>query len=112
MAIPESGTSPYDFVNCAELIEKRNIKTHSIFETVSTDSSLCFLPAKTLLAEEKKNEGRHFFIDDYQFERIWSAPDKYTCVLKGFKCVLTPDFLLYLDMPPPMQVREKRAQLV
>lgn len=32
-----SCSTPYDFVNCAKLIEKRNIKTHSIFETVSTD---------------------------------------------------------------------------
>lgn len=24
----------------------------------------------------------HFFIDDYQFERIWNNPQKYLCLIK------------------------------
>ncbi|WP_270207980.1 DUF4417 domain-containing protein [Eggerthella lenta] len=45
----------------------------------------------------------HFFVDDYQFERVWSSPEKYVDLLKRFECVLTPDFSLYMDMPLPMQ---------
>lgn len=47
--------------------------------------------------------GVHFFIDDYQFERLWNKPDSYIELLKKFDCVLTPDFSMYLDMPLPMQ---------
>lgn len=59
--------------------------------------------AKTLTPEQKRGNACHFFIDDYQFERVWSYPEKYIDALKGFECVLTPDFSLYLDMPEPMQ---------
>ncbi|WP_368221158.1 DUF4417 domain-containing protein, partial [Bifidobacterium sp. RTP21102st3_E2_RTP21102_210122] len=41
--------------------------------------------------------GVHFFLDDYQFERIWQRPDFYIEKLTDFDCVLTPDFSLYLD---------------
>lgn len=46
----------------------------------------------------------HFFLDDYQFERIWQRPDFYIEKLTNFDCVLTPDFSLYIDMPVAMQV--------
>lgn len=47
--------------------------------------------------------GIHFFIDDYQFERLWNKPEQYLRLLKRFECVLTPDFSMYMDMPLPMQ---------
>lgn len=48
--------------------------------------------------------GIHFFIDDYQFERLWNAPEKYIDILKQYECILTPDFSLYLEMPMPMKI--------
>ncbi|MGT2896259.1 DUF4417 domain-containing protein [Streptococcus entericus] len=48
--------------------------------------------------------GVHFFLDDYQFERVWQRPDFYIEKLTAFPCVLTPDFSLYLDMPVAMQI--------
>ena len=56
-------------------------------------------------ARSSDKEGRacHFFIDDYQFERVWSRPDRYLDALRGFDCVLAPDFSLYMDMPDAMQ---------
>lgn len=48
--------------------------------------------------------GVHFFLDDYQFERIWKRPDFYIEKLVDFDCVLTPDFSLYTDMPVAMQL--------
>lgn len=50
------------------------------------------------------DKGIHFYIDDYQFERIWNAPHDYMGILKEFDCVLTPDFSLYTEMPLPMQI--------
>lgn len=52
---------------------------------------------------EDFSPGVHFFIDDYQFERLWNSPEKYLDLLKKFDCVLTPDFSCYMDMPLPMQ---------
>lgn len=49
-------------------------------------------------------KGVHFFLDDYQFERIWQKPAVYIEKLVGFDCVLSPDFSLYLNMPIAMQV--------
>lgn len=48
--------------------------------------------------------GVHFFLDDYQFERVWNAPERYVETLRRFDCVFTPDFSLYLDMPPAMKI--------
>lgn len=50
----------------------------------------------------KHGLGCHFFIDDYQFERVWSDPVGYEKALRGYDVVLTPDFSLYMDMPLPM----------
>ena len=49
-------------------------------------------------------QGIHFYIDDYQFERLWNDTDKYMDALSKFDCVLTPDFSLYTEMPLPMQI--------
>lgn len=70
---------------------------------VSVKGFVSFNYAKSMSANEKRGKACHFFIDDYQFERIWTRPEHYLSVLKGFKCVLTPDFSLYLDMPDAMQ---------
>ena len=53
---------------------------------------------------EDKNLGVHFFIDDYQFERVWNDAEKYVEVLKAYDCILSPDFSLYMDMPMPMKI--------
>ena len=50
------------------------------------------------------DSGVHFFVDDYQFERVWNDPSKYVQLLAPFDCVLTPDFSLYRDMPLCMQM--------
>ena len=53
---------------------------------------------------KKKDCGVHFFIDDYQFERIWNSPFEMIERLKGFSCIFTPDFSLYMDMPMAMKI--------
>lgn len=57
-----------------------------------------------VLNKPDTSKGVHFFLDDYQFERIWQRPDFYIEKLLDFDCVLTPDFSLYIDMPVAMQV--------
>lgn len=55
---------------------------------------------------DKEPEGKavHFFIDDYQFERIWNDIDKYVEKLKQYVCVTSPDFSPYGDMPLATQI--------
>ena len=53
---------------------------------------------------ENKKCGIHFFVDDYQFERIWNDPEKYVEILSEYDCILSPDFSLYMDMPMPMKI--------
>lgn len=53
---------------------------------------------------KEKNTGIHFYIDDYQFERVWNNPEKYLDVLMMYDCILSPDFSLYMEMPMPMKI--------
>ena len=57
-----------------------------------------------MLTATNKDVGVHFYVDDYQFERIWNRPDMYIDRLKEFQCVLTPDFSLYMNMPMAMKI--------
>lgn len=56
------------------------------------------------LSSKNKDCGIHFYVDDYQFERIWNDPEKYIDVLLEYDCILSPDFSLYMDMPIPMKI--------
>lgn len=68
-----------------------------------------FIPKKIksfnyALSSKEKNFGIHFYIDDYQFERIWNNPLAYIDTLKEYQCVFSPDFSLYSDMPLPIKI--------
>ena len=55
-------------------------------------------------SSKEKDCGIHFYVDDYQFERVWNYPEKYVDVLWEYQCILSPDFSLYLDMPMAMKI--------
>ena len=55
-------------------------------------------------SSKQHNVGIHFYLDDYQFERIWNKPEDYIDILKQYECIFSPDFSLYLDMPTPMKI--------
>lgn len=55
-------------------------------------------------AKNPESKAVHFFLDDYQFTRVWTAPDRYADMLQRFKYVLTPDFSLYTDFPKALQI--------
>lgn len=57
-----------------------------------------------LKEKHPENIGVHFFLHDYQFERVWKYPDRYVDVLKKFAFVLSPDFSPYADMPNALQI--------
>ena len=57
-----------------------------------------------LKEKRPENVGVHFFLHDYQFERVWNYPDRYTEVLSRFAFVLSPDFSPYADMPRALKI--------
>lgn len=63
------------------------------------------IPFNKAITEKKpENKWIHFFIDDYQFERVWNTPYKYLEILKRFEGVITTDFSMYIDMPKAQQI--------
>ena len=55
-------------------------------------------------AKDRAEKAVHFFLDDYQFLRVWNRPKDYIKLLSDFACVLSPDFSLYTDFPVAMQI--------
>ena len=57
-----------------------------------------------LTTKPKPDTGVHFYLDDYQFERLWNRPMLYLHKLAQWDCILTPDWSLYMDMPMAMKI--------
>lgn len=53
---------------------------------------------------DTKKVGVHFFLDDYQFERLWRKPSEYVDLLRDYKFVLSPDFSLFVNHPKAVQL--------
>mgnify|MGYP003817025471 CR=1 FL=1 len=62
---------------------------------------LGFNEAKT--CRHPEDFGLHFWIDDYQFERVWAQPERYLPMIQRFAFVIEPDFSTYEDWPQPLQ---------
>lgn len=56
-----------------------------------------------LTDKNPKGKGVHFFLHDYQFERVWVRPQRYAEVLSKYEFVLSPDFSSYSDMPDTLK---------
>lgn len=80
------GTGKYDMPIIEPVYELPDIKEWISFNYVLSD-------------KEPEGKAVHFFIDDYQFERIFNQPEKYVDKLRQYVCVATPDFSPYGDMP-------------
>ena len=77
-----------------------------------TDPGLTPFDDQRLIGFDKIKTGKdehyerivHFFLYDYKFKDIWKNPDKYIDVLKKYKAVLSPDYSMYIEMNPVMQL--------
>lgn len=63
-----------------------------------------FIGFNEAMSSKHTDCGVHFFLDDYQFERLWNNPDRYIELLQKYNCVLSPDFSLYADYPRALQI--------
>lgn len=60
---------------------------------------------KTHLEDQNHlNRMVHFFLYDYRFERVWKNPDSDIEKLSRYRAVLSPDFSMYLEMAPVIQL--------
>lgn len=85
------GDGKYDIPKLEPVYELPKIKEWIGFNYVLSD-------------DNPEGKAVHFFIDDYQFERVWNNPDRYVDKLKQYVCVATPDFSPYGDMPLATQI--------
>lgn len=81
-----SGVGQFDF----PMMEPVDIDTRGVELVGFNYAKTCKNPQDKIL---------HFYVDDYQFERVWNDPDRYIPMLSKFKAVLAPDFSLYDDFP-------------
>lgn len=109
-------------VNCTathfdKFADRKNFKTEFIegavfegrydFPKLKKTQSIPENPIPFNTAKSNKNPADcwiHFFIDDYQFERLWNTPNKYLPMLKRFKGVITTDYSMYENMPKVQQM--------
>lgn len=89
-----------------EIIDNENVSDFWQMPIIQNDN---FIPNKLIgfnyaKTSKEKNVGIHFYLDDYQFERLWNKPEDYVDILKQYECILSPDFSLYMDMPMPMKI--------
>lgn len=74
-------------------------------EPVDFDGDTEFIPFNfAATSKDREKKSIHFFIDDYQFIRLWNDPDRYIPMLRQFQYVFTPDFSLYTDFPKAVQI--------
>ena len=52
----------------------------------------------------RETTGAHFYIDDYQFERVWNYPWRFSKVFNEFGAIMSPDFSTYLDFPKAVRI--------
>lgn len=63
-----------------------------------------FPMAGSCKGEHRKGKGIHFFVDDYQFIRLWNQIDRYLPMLASYGWMMSPDFSLYTDFPVSLQI--------
>lgn len=91
----------FNLIEGAELVGRYGMprlrKTDYIPQSV-----IPFNLAKT--QKNPENECVHFFVDDFQFERVWNYPNKYLNLLQRFEGVIAPDFSMLDYMPMAQRI--------
>lgn len=57
-----------------------------------------------LTEQQPESKICHFYIDDYQFERVWREPETYVPILQKFNAVIGADFSMYSNLPKAQQI--------
>lgn len=71
--------------------------------TTLTPSNLVRFSDCTNAKFKSKESTVMFYEHDKKFEKAWHSPERYIQTLKEYKCVISPDFSMYRNMPLVMQ---------
>lgn len=92
----------------------KDIKQHGEFDlpliqksNVVPDELVPFNYVNTLLKNPNLDLSKyyvHFFIDDYQFNRVWENPKRYVSMFQKFGGIIMPDFSVYTNFPKAVQI--------
>lgn len=93
--------SRFDLLSAVEL----TASGYPIIQAQAPPFGVCELRGlnEVLTTKAEPDTGVHFFIDDYQFERVWRQPERYVAALSEYPMILSPDFSLYTNYPAPLQ---------
>jgi len=97
----------FDALNTTHLFPSDNDLGIPALQLASLDLAPQWLvPFRTRVrCQQELTDGAvHFFLDDYRFETVWNRPRKALEALAPYKTLLTPDFSLYRDWPPVLQM--------
>lgn len=78
------------------IIKKQDVENIELYSLIGFNYAMS--------CTDTKYKGVHFFLHDYQFERVWNYPQRYIDTLKKFDFVLSPDFSPYADSPKAIQI--------
>ena len=59
---------------------------------------------KANTCEKREDCCLYFYVDDFIFDRIWYRLQMYTDLMKQFGAVISPDWSLYTDWPPAVNL--------
>lgn len=100
VSLKRNSFKTYYFEN-EDINNKFNFPT---LDYIESQKVLNVVPFNVFKAKPDNNSWVHFFIDDYQFERVWQKPTQYIKLLKQAAGVITTDFSMYVDMPKAVQI--------
>lgn len=74
------------------------------YDTDRIDDSFSLIGFNQVKRNIPEHSILHFYLDDYQFERMWNFPSRYLNYCKSFDYVITPDFSVYVNIPRSLQI--------
>ncbi len=59
---------------------------------------------KALKEKNTQDKFIHFYINDFQFDRVWNLPNNYIKLFKRYAGVIAPDFSMFVNVPKAFNI--------
>lgn len=95
-------------VKTYNMMEFDEYRTEGIYQMPTLEPCNC-IPERWIgfnyaMSNKEHDCGVHFYLDDYQFERVWTSPERYIEILSQYEAVMTPSYSVYMDMATPLKI--------